>query len=281
LAVSHINWMSCHSIGVMKPNGGDRAVESAGNLGARALLVDGTPAKAPFARVGFRRANGVREYRLRPDIVVIVHDENARLLDLRHAKFYAINGVATRMLLLALERGPEAMVSALSQEYEVDKTQVEADWQSLVKELESARLAKAVRLRTACTRIPGPLTLRISLALAWVSFRVLGWERTLRLWRCGKRRIGVSSLTERQSFVAAVDELVRRHAASHVMNPQCKERALVAWRVLQKLGLSSRLVMGVELYPFEAHAWTQCGDQIVGEDRERCKRFTPVAYYDS
>ena len=44
-------------------------------------------------------------------------------------------------------------------------------------------------------------------------------------------------------------------------------------------GVASAVVFGVQLYPFQAHAWVEAGDVIVTDDVDHCRMYTPVARY--
>ena len=213
---------------------------------------------------------GFQSYRLRPQVTCIVQDEMVRLLDLNGGNFYALDTIGTRMVFAALERGSEAMVRALAEDYQVSETQVRADWRSILGDLQKSGLTETVWVRPARPEPPSGISVWWRLALARASFWLLGWERTLRLWRGRSGPRLRPTPGECNRLMATVDALVRRIAGGHPLNPQCKERALVSWSLLRRLGLPARLVMGVALYPFEAHAWTECGGRIVGDDPTRC-----------
>jgi hypothetical protein len=68
--------------------------------------------------------------------------------------------------------------------------------------------------------------------------------------------------------------------ARHPLSTECKERALVGWWLLAwRFGIASDLVVGAQPYPFEAHAWVECGDWLLADDRDLCESFVPVARY--
>jgi Transglutaminase-like superfamily len=219
-------------------------------------------------------------WRLRAQVTLIVQDGVARVLDTRCGNFYALDLVGTRMLLTSLETSPEAMIRALSRVFQVPEKQVREDWTALVDGLHQAGLTEVHRLQTELGLGPGGFKIWVSLTLARLSFLLFGWERTVRLWRWrSPARLSLAAANV-QAVVAAVDVGVRRMASRHLLNPQCKERALVCWSVLRRMGLPMRLVMGIMLYPFAAHAWAECQGQIVGDERARCEQFVPVATYE-
>jgi hypothetical protein len=219
-------------------------------------------------------------WRLRPQVTLIVQDETVRVLDTRGGTFYALGRLGTRMLLAALRGGSGAMARRLADEYQVPASEVSADWAALVGQLTAAGLAEPVRPKSRGPALPGRFGVWFRLALARLCFALLGWEKTVRLWSRAARRDGVRPPAGWEAIVARVDELVNTCASRHVLNPQCKERALVSWRLLTGLGLPARLVMGVMLYPFAAHAWAECAGRIVGDDLARCEQFVPVAVHE-
>jgi Transglutaminase-like superfamily len=219
-------------------------------------------------------------WRFRPQVTLIVQDDAARILDTHCGNFYALDPIGTRMLFATLEAGSEAMARTLARDYQVPEEQVGKDWAVLVEGLHQAGLTESVRLQPGTRRPPGGFRIWVWLTLAWLSFSLLGWERTLRVWRRRSPSPVVGAPAQCQAIVAEVDRLVRRLASRHPLNPQCKERALVSWHVLRRMGLPARLLMGVMLYPFTAHAWAECQGQIVGDDRGRCEHFVPVAVYE-
>ena len=60
----------------------------------------------------------------------------------------------------------------------------------------------------------------------------------------------------------------------------CKERVLVGYHILRIFyGLPATLVVGIDRYPFQIHAWVECDDKIVTDDPEHCEPFIPVVRY--
>ena len=75
--------------------------------------------------------------------------------------------------------------------------------------------------------------------------------------------------------------IVRRSAANSLLFPIfCKERALVSYHLLRVFyGLPATLILGVNQYPFQIHAWVECDGEIVSDDLAHCELFTPVIRY--
>jgi hypothetical protein len=201
------------------------------------------------------------------------------LLDLEHGQFYALNATGTRLLTLALEFGSAEAVCRVAREQRAEEQRVRADWAQLLGKLRRRRLLTIAE--TADRRaLPGRPALWLLLTLAWLSLRLFGWAGTLRLWGRGCRPTARPCPTSLAPLVRQLDESIRGEAATHPLNPQCKERALVAWHILRnRWGLPAELVVGVLFFPFQAHAWVECGSWMVTDERSRCDAFTPAVRY--
>ena len=116
----------------------------------------------------------------------------------------------------------------------------------------------------------------IALTLARVSFLVSGWNATVEAWR---RRLPaarglVADLPEQSA--RAIDQAVRGAAAHHMMNVDCKERALACFALARMVGLPATLVVGVDFYPLAGHSWCESGPDVIGDEDAHCRRFTPA-----
>jgi hypothetical protein len=58
---------------------------------------------------------------------------------------------------------------------------------------------------------------------------------------------------------------------------RCLIRGLAVHAACCRAGIPAHLVLGVQLHPFQAHAWVQLGDKIVVGDFEQVRLFTPIA----
>jgi hypothetical protein len=58
---------------------------------------------------------------------------------------------------------------------------------------------------------------------------------------------------------------------------RCLVRALAVHAACCREGIPARLVLGVQLHPFQAHAWVQLDEKIVVGDFEQVRLFTPIA----
>jgi len=212
-------------------------------------------------------------------VTLLIEDDIARLVDLEHGRFYALNATGTRLLTLALLIGPEKAIGQVAEEHGVDEDRVRADWTKLLSRLRHRQLL-ATNVPARRRALPGRLALWGLLALAWLSLRLLGWAATIRLWR-GEHPLNTEPWqTSMTPLVQRFDQALRSIAATHLLNPQCKERAVVAWHILRnRWGLTAELVVGVQAFPFKAHAWVECGPWTVTDERAHCEMYIPAARY--
>lgn len=225
----------------------------------------------------------VGNYRLKKDAILVLQDGVARFLDLNRGKFYGLDSVDTKSLMLILNNGLDIAAHCIAKECSVAEEKVRSDLSKLLAELQHKQLLDSQLVQAQqFPKSPSRLTISLLLTLAWISIRILGWTRTIQLWRCWQRPVDNSLSGDWETTVQSVDTVVREAAAKHPFLPTiaCKERALVGWHILKfTFGLPAELVIGINLYPFQAHAWVECGSCTVTDDRSHCEIFTPAARY--
>lgn len=135
---------------------------------------------------------------------------------------------------------------------------------------------KNSQLNTALSRF----TVQLLLTLSWLSFRLLGWGRTISLWRRWDKPTDTPKESVKE-LIEAVDRLVREAAAWNVFLPMvCKERALVGYHILRAFyGLPTTFIVGIDCNPFQMHAWVECDGLVVTDDPAHCKLFNPIIRY--
>ena len=257
-------------------------------------------------------------YSLDQDVFLILQDDIAQLLDFNRGQFYALDAIGTLMVSLVLEQGIEETVKYISQTYDATEEQVKSDLTKLLQNLEQKQLIvaqskpsnpflwwfqaqkqKAGKLLDAILlwffkrvssiihrlldneQTPSRPTVELLLTLSWISFRLLGWSRTISLWQHWHQQAEESDTSVHQEVIEKVDRVIREAAAWKLFLPMvCKERALVGYHILRAFyRLPATLVVGVAHYPFKIHAWVECDDKIVTDDPEHCEPFIPVVSY--
>jgi len=74
----------------------------------------------------------------------------------------------------------------------------------------------------------------------------------------------------------AIEYRVALAAALYPGRALCLERSLVLYHYLRRAGLSIQLRLGVQAYPFAAHAWIEYAGEILNDVPEHVAHFTPV-----
>ena len=237
------------------------------------------------------------EYFLPPDVILVtVQDRSARLLDMA-GRFHAVTAVGARMLQETLANGPAAAASQIAADYSVARQQVQSDMTVFLRDLEARGLLRSRRTRSRRSGAFSPArlvlrpvlqavhrhgrcperTARALLGLARISFALLGWTRTIAVWREAYAQFSTRQAGEPNSeTIRELDKVVRAAVAGHPVPVACKERALCSWSLARAAGLHADLVVGIVLFPIAAHCWCEVGAQTLGDDRQGCDDFTPV-----
>lgn len=263
-------------------------------------------------------SNKVTKYSLNQDVYLFSQDEVAQLLDFRHGQFYGLDPIGTLMVSSVLEQGEEKTVQNIAKAFGVTEEQIRADLVQLLQNLEQKKLIiahnkennfflqwihdqknKAAKLSKSAfiwffkkisltthqlldkSQTPSRQTIELLLTLSWISFRSLGWSRTISLWQHWHQQSEEKDICDHQEVITEIDQVVREAAAWKLFLPMvCKERALVGYHILRTFyGLPANLIVGIDHYPFQIHAWVECNDKIVTDDSEHCEPFIPVISY--
>ncbi|MFS0519188.1 lasso peptide biosynthesis B2 protein [Nostoc sp. UIC 10607] len=253
-------------------------------------------------------------YSLNRDIFLFVQDGIAQILDFNHGQFYGLDKIATLIILLVLEKGVEETINEITKIYDVTEENLRYDLNILLHDLEQKKLLVTPMksldwwfyLIHFCRRIlnkillsllktvssifcnlvnpeatPNRFTVELLLSLSWLSFRLIGWSRTVSLWQYWHSAISTADTTVITDVIQTVDRMVREAAASKLFLPMvCKERALVGYHLLRTFySLPATLVIGIDRYPFQVHAWVECHGLVVTDELAHCQSFIPVIRY--
>ncbi len=121
------------------------------------------------------------------------------------------------------------------------------------------------------SRGPGPVVAVATLALTRSSLRFLGFRRTLRLvrWAAGPATRPRRGTVERGARSVAVA------AAFFPGRAVCLEQSLALYLLLRRRGHPAVLKIGVQPYPFEAHAWVEIDGRPVFENEDALSKYVP------
>ncbi len=245
--------------------------------------------------------NGRENYGLADDVMLIVlQDDTGRLIDWSGGVL-ALSRSATSMLELMLRRGRELACKTIVARYGVAPGRVLDDMESLFHDLarrrflvRSGRAYPGRAMRRFMTWTIAPLVFLTSRlpsrwlatkawllsALAFAATRLFGWRDTVRMWEVSTRRPVRQGEWLDDINLVAIEGVVVRTMASHVLPVDCKERALCAWALARADGVPAAIVVGVDLFPFGFHSWCEVGTRILADRWEgRCDRYTRLLVY--
>jgi len=129
--------------------------------------------------------------------------------------------------------------------------------------------------------IPNLRAVDLLLSFGWLSFRLIGWNRTIAWWQRSHYPLKKPKKPNAKEIIQTVDRIIGEAAAKKLLFPiACKERALVGYYLLRHFyGLPASLVVGIDRHPFQLHAWVECEGVIVTDDPDHCQPFTPIVRY--
>jgi transglutaminase superfamily protein len=113
-----------------------------------------------------------------------------------------------------------------------------------------------------------------------ISVRVLGLRRTFRL----VNRLFRGQLPDRCVDFRYLETVAHRIAAIAAFLPgrvRCLEQSLTLYTCLRRLHIDVSLQVGVQPYPFLAHAWVEYRGQPVAETWDKVSTFVPIAGWQS
>jgi hypothetical protein len=111
------------------------------------------------------------------------------------------------------------------------------------------------------------------LAVVDASLRLFGMRRTLRWVRGGAAPAGGAPLS--QPAIARAVHVVATAAAFYPRRALCLEQSLVLYRLLRRQGAPVRLRVGVQPFPFMAHAWVEHEGHPINEHEDFVMQLSP------
>jgi len=199
------------------------------------------------------------------------------VLDLSAGVYDVINEVGAAMWAQLTRLPDERNITGLAEEYGVAPATLEADFADFA----TAQLA-AGRLVTDQRTTPPSVERsprRTPTILRALRERVAA-ERDLRRGFATAYANRVGPTADTAAPRTAVELLMRRFRIAEGLYParqaplDCLPRSLALTRFLRTAGWPARHVMGVALYPFEAHAWVELNGTALNEGDLR--RFTVI-----
>lgn len=121
-------------------------------------------------------------------------------------------------------------------------------------------------------RVPSVPACGVLLAAVRISLKTVGFDRTIRV----VRRLADRAPLRPEADVAAFPHAARAVALAGAFFPGraiCLEQALALYLALRRRGFPVELRIGVQPYPFFAHAWVEHQGHPVNEDPEVVRHF--------
>lgn len=201
------------------------------------------------------------------------------LLDLRSGRYFTLNDVGSRVwMLLAPGTTPSAIVETIRREYDAASSAVdmaiEQDVSQLLLRLLAARLITEIPGEQPPRRAPSAWTCAALLCAIRLALRFTGLDRTRRALEF---RIARTSSDFHDSQL--IRDCVRSVALAAAFFPGralCLERSLTLWYLLASRGVAVELCLGVQRFPFAAHAWVSYLGEPLNDVREHVEHFQPL-----
>ena len=120
--------------------------------------------------------------------------------------------------------------------------------------------------------VPHVVTCTVLLCVADLSLKLLGLRRSVRLARRLVGRAPEHGGSDR-SRVLEIARAVATAAAFYPGRAQCLEQSLALYVLLRRRGIPAQLRIGVQPFPFVAHAWVEHDGHAVNEQDDFVTRL--------
>ncbi|HKT07976.1 MAG TPA: lasso peptide biosynthesis B2 protein [Gemmatimonadaceae bacterium] len=137
--------------------------------------------------------------------------------------------------------------------------------------------APSVRVARVGTprRQPGLWRSMMTLSLVRLSLVLFGLGRTVRLIsRLDRRRLAGTPCDA--ASARSIEASVAKAAALFPGRALCLEQSLTLYALLRRSSVSARLRLGVQPYPFAAHAWVEADGEPLNDIAEHVAFYVPL-----
>lgn len=122
-------------------------------------------------------------------------------------------------------------------------------------------------------RPPAVFTCMLWLAATDAAMRIVGFRRTLKIARRLARR---PNLTMSRDQAEQVLQRIVSATAFYPGRSQCLEQSIVGYVLLRRRGFDAQLKLGVQPYPFFAHAWIELDGVALTEAPDLIASLAPL-----
>jgi hypothetical protein len=120
----------------------------------------------------------------------------------------------------------------------------------------------------------------VRFAVLKAALAVAGFGRTYR-WIRARTLAKTMDDGADPALVARVEYAVAMAAALYPGHAACLERSLMLYWYLGRAGVPARYRMGVQMYPFLAHAWVEYRGVPINDVPEHVRLFQPIEGVDA
>jgi hypothetical protein len=213
------------------------------------------------------------------------------ILDQWKGLYYTLDEVAARCWeLIAAGSGRQELINQLALEYRAPLARLHNDVDITLSHFRRLHLVSHGRCRIrwqspavsspALSQDQGfrqPTVFWCLILICWFKlllslsgfFGTLEWLRRCLTPLPATRSATVESVRRAERIVATAGAVFPGRA-------QCLEQTLVLYYLLRTRGVSVTYWQGVQLFPFQAHAWLTYGEEIVNDVPEHVRQFTPL-----
>ncbi len=211
-------------------------------------------------------------------------DELVVLLDIRTGDYVIFDRVATKMWRVLLNLAPSERVPALQRAFDAPPERLASDLEAFSRDCLERGFLQREPLREeqpppTAEAHPNWLVLRAwwSLFCTVCLLANRGFDYTYRRYArlaAPEADEGNAELRARaeRAFLIAENFFVMKSAPR-----DCLPRSLALYRFLRSVGVPADHRIGVTRYPFEAHAWVQCGDRLMFDSPDFVRGFAELA----
>jgi transglutaminase superfamily protein/coenzyme PQQ synthesis protein D (PqqD) len=212
-------------------------------------------------------------------------DGLAVVLDLRSGEYVILDRVATAMWRALLTVEEHERIPLLRSRFDVHAERLTADLDAFARNciergfLDERTPEPAERPRTR-TAVRGVLTLRAWWSMLYttraLAMRGFAWtyERYARIAKpIGGRDDEAELLQHAERAFSRAENFFVMHAAPK----DCLPRSLALYRFLLSVGIPADHCIGVRRFPFEAHAWVECGEHVLYDSESRVHLYAELA----
>ena len=139
---------------------------------------------------------------------------------------------------------------------------------------EALRTTTELANRNRQLRPPSLSACGLLIGAAKVALKMVDLRRMLR-WMNARAGPGLSEGVD-PAVVAAIERAVALAAALYPGRALCLEQSLVLYYCLRRRGINATFRIGVQAYPFAAHAWVEYRGYPINDVEEHVKWFAPL-----